>query len=73
MGDGQVGEQGEGEGHREGAVTDIGALGDAEEIGDGTVLVAEEGEAGPQPGLEGLEDRRRIDRDGGDPLVGDLG
>jgi hypothetical protein len=51
----------------------IGALADPELIGQRTVFVAEEVKLGSEAGLEGLEDPRRVNRDGSDLLVGDLG
>jgi len=54
-------------------VADIGSLADVEGIGDGTVLIAQEGESGSEPSLERFQYPGRIDRDGGDPLVADLG
>jgi len=73
VGDGPVGEQGEGERHGQRAVAIIGVFGDAKEVGDGPILVAEEHKTGPEPGLERLLYTGRVNRDDGDLLVGNVG
>ena len=70
--DREVWEQREGERNGQGTVTPVGGFADAELIGEPELLIAQEVEVGTEPGLERGLDPGRVDRDGGDPAIGDF-
>ena len=68
----QVGQQREGKGDGEGAVRPVGCLADAEFVGEGQLVVTQEGELGTQARLEGCLDEGRINGDNRQPAIGNF-
>ena len=65
----EVGQKRKGKGDGEGTVTFICRLADAELVCEDELCVTQEGELSPQPGLEGLLDLGRINRDSRQPAI----
>ncbi len=68
----EIGQQREGEGHRQWAVPLVGRLADAQFVGEAKLLVTQKRKARAETAPEGLLHPRRIDRYSCDAAVGNL-